>query len=470
MTDNSKPRLALDLDDIERQLKMAQAGPAPKADPLAELARIVGQDDPFGQMLASGPKGARPTRAEPALDDVFEQREAAPQAPAHAAPQGYAPPQGYAAPQGYADPRALQARYEDDYPPRAGDFGRMVDEAAAYDYQPSGPDYGDDFQPLAQPRRSRKGLMLAGAALGAVVIAAGGVMAWKGGAATSDGKPPVIQADASPLKVQPQNPGGLDIPNQNKQIYERGGPDGQTKMVNREEQPVDVRQAARVIAPADAAPQPSTTASAGGLVAPSPTAGLGEPRKVRTVSIRPEPAPTSSAPMAAQPAPVQTPIQAQAPKPAPAAPAQAAPTIASLAGIPDPRTTSTTPQARPPAQPVASPMPAPAPAPAASKAPQRVAALGDVPAAAPVPAEPAAGGFAVQLSVGSSDEDARAVFRKLQQKHNAELGSRQPLIVKADANGRTIYRVRVAAATREDAQALCSRLSASGQQCFVAKN
>ena len=44
----SNQRLVLDLDDIERQLKEAQLPPPPpKNDPLAELARIVGQDDPF---------------------------------------------------------------------------------------------------------------------------------------------------------------------------------------------------------------------------------------------------------------------------------------------------------------------------------------------------------------------------------------------------------------------------------------
>src|SRR3954469_13448366 len=44
----SNQRLAVDLDEIERQLRQSQApGEAPRPDPLAELARIVGQDDPF---------------------------------------------------------------------------------------------------------------------------------------------------------------------------------------------------------------------------------------------------------------------------------------------------------------------------------------------------------------------------------------------------------------------------------------
>ena len=35
------------------------------------------------------------------------------------------------------------------------------------------------------------------------------------------GEPPLIAASNEPIKVAPQNPGGVEIPNQNKQIYER---------------------------------------------------------------------------------------------------------------------------------------------------------------------------------------------------------------------------------------------------------
>src|SRR3954471_17279514 len=44
----SNQRLAVDLDEIERQLRQSQApAEAPRPDPLAELARVVRQDDPF---------------------------------------------------------------------------------------------------------------------------------------------------------------------------------------------------------------------------------------------------------------------------------------------------------------------------------------------------------------------------------------------------------------------------------------
>ena len=42
--------------------------------------------------------------------------------------------------------------------------------------------------------------------------------------------------------------------------------------------------------------------------------------------------------------------------------------------------------------------------------------------------------------------------------------------MKADVNGKTLYRVRVLGMTKDDATALCSRLVAAGGVCFVAKS
>src|SRR3954463_2064267 len=56
----SNQRLAVDLDEIERQLRHSQAPvEAPKPDPLAELARIVGHEDPFRAGGRERPGGAR---------------------------------------------------------------------------------------------------------------------------------------------------------------------------------------------------------------------------------------------------------------------------------------------------------------------------------------------------------------------------------------------------------------------------
>ena len=72
MNEAVKPRFAVDLDEIERQLAQSQpvAPPSQRGDPLAELARIVGQEDPFHTLLGSERGRSRPQdRAN--LDDLF---------------------------------------------------------------------------------------------------------------------------------------------------------------------------------------------------------------------------------------------------------------------------------------------------------------------------------------------------------------------------------------------------------------
>ena len=95
MSDNAKRRLSIDLDEIERQLRQGgpaggPAGgpgqtPAPKSDPLSELARIVGQDDPFGALLdedqARRGRGGRNVQE----SDLYAQPAARASAPAPAA-------------------------------------------------------------------------------------------------------------------------------------------------------------------------------------------------------------------------------------------------------------------------------------------------------------------------------------------------------------------------------------------------
>ena len=60
MTNTARNRFAIDLDEIQRELAKPPAqGSAPKHDPLSELARIVGQDDPFRTILRSAPERSR---------------------------------------------------------------------------------------------------------------------------------------------------------------------------------------------------------------------------------------------------------------------------------------------------------------------------------------------------------------------------------------------------------------------------
>ena len=129
------------------------------------------------------------------------------------------------------------------------------------------------------------------------------------------------------------------------------------------------------------------------------------------------------------------------------------------------------------------------PRPADTK-PAQAAALASVPAAtlapkaeAPIsltPSSPAlAGGytpafvpggkFAVQVAAASTEAGAIAEWNK-HAKFSPELFSAaERLIVQADVNGRTVYRLRVGSfATAADADAFCSAFKARGGQCFRA--
>ena len=494
MSDARHGRFEIDLDEIERQLRRAadpalpvptsldsrpanpppQSGPAPKSDPLAELARIVGQDDPFRGLFRDSPSGqpaSGPTApmAPPPLRPTLDP---------HPSDQGHAPfsremdvvlhgeRAGATSPD--LDPN------EDLFDPVADAYGSLD---GALDH--------DRYEPLPPPR-SRKTLAMAGTLVVTAALGTAGWLAWRdSGAMRASGPPPVIRADNAPLKVAPENPGGMEIPDQNKQIYERGAQDGQTRVVDRQEQPIDVREAARSL-PGGAEPgarsgRPNPVASA-----------LGEPRRVRTVSVRPDGTLTNAPPSAV-------------PEPAPPLPANSLPPPVPVATIPI--TAAGTVATRAPAAPPtpAGPAPAPAPAPTASASTGSPAPISVLPPRRPkfevrseiAPADqtglplsasrPAqrvasaspeedgvatsagAGRFAVQLGVRGSEQEARAAFAQYVSKY-PELSGHAPAIVRAEVAGKTVYRVRVGNLSRDEANTLCTGLKSSGGQCFVAQN
>ncbi|WP_306223934.1 SPOR domain-containing protein [Bosea beijingensis] len=524
MSEPARNRFALDLEDLERQLR--GAGQAPRsgqqADPLAELTRIVGQDDPLKDIFAERRQPPRPAmRQEPSFEvvppqpapavpevsqppaemrgalDEFEAllrrtepRRAEAPAPVPAQParqQDYQPDFDLPEPLPYARPAPIQGAA----PPRDLDEGAQYRQAPAaytpeepaYDYGHAQqgapmPDYSEDDLPDLEPRRSRKGLWAAAAVIAIGLIGVGAAFTLRGGSASKDGQPPVITADAGPVKVEPVNPGGAEIPNQNKQIYERSADasPAQSKVVNNEEQPVDVQQAARSMPPRVVMPGPISSAGNALAAAPStpersilpaepaltpmpPVPGLGEPRKVRTVSIRPDGTPAqnpvvvdSNQPIATGSAPTRS-IANQATNPAPQ---RQVPTVAAAPKVQERATTP--------------------PAATTPVAPTRLASAAPAPAAAPpAPATAAVragtGDFVVQLGAPGSDAEARATFAALQRKYPQQLGGQAPIIRKTElAGGKTVFRLRVGPYSREDATSMCSGLQAAGGQCFIAKN
>lgn len=454
-------RAQVDLDALARDLRQ-EKGQAPQAsgkgDPLAELARIVGQDDPFRALLAArdemravapaAPQQAawnarvepsfapEPAKTTPA--DAFDQYLASVEQDTHREVAGYAPeggPTSTGDEETYADSRALRR---------------------------------------ANPRRR---LASVGAGVAVVALAVTGALTYKGLSNSGHGGVPVVQADSTPLKVAPKVADGVEIPDQNRQIYDpKGKKDGQIKIVNREEQPLDVAEAAR------AAQGPSQPSGAQGGTTPGsgPFEAFGEPRRVRTVAVKPEapPAPPPREQQAADagPAPIPTMVLPSDEPPAPPAP-KSRPVRQTAAAMP--ATTATPVDAQPEAA-VEQPAPKPVAVKPPPKAAQRIAAVAPAGAAAPdttastttdddaVKSGPVSG-FSVQLGVRSSAAEAKAAFHQLQAKY-AQLAGKPELIRQAEVNGKTIYRVRVGPLEKAQAASLCSALQGAGGQCFVAKN
>jgi hypothetical protein len=455
-------RAQIDLEALARDLRHEGAAPRPavKNDPLAELARIVGQDDPFRALLeARNEIGANFVDTAPEEPAEWGRRIE----PRFAAEE----PQRATPADAFDQYLASVERDRQHYAPEANAPIGFVTEEPEEPY--------DDARALrrASPRRR---LVSVGAGIAVVAVAVTGALTYKGMQSTTGGTIPLVQADTTPLKVAPKVADGVEIPDQNRQIYDRNATSkdsGQIKIVNREEQPLDVAEAARAAGGSPAA-QGTTPGN-------SPFDAFGEPRRVRTVAVKPEapPAPPP-APVAAAAEPEVSPVPTMVlpssdPAPAPAPAAKPARPIRSADALATPVMPTPDPVAEAPARPQPKP---PAPV-AAKKAPQRVASLAPdagqaspettQATSAPIDTTSPVGGFSVQLGVRNSASDARAALHQMQAKYS-QLAGKPELIRQAEVNGKTIFRVRVGPLAKDQASSLCSALQGEGGQCFVAKN
>jgi len=258
------------------------------------------------------------------------------------------------------------------------------------------------------------------------------------------GEPPIIKAETGPTKIVPApTDGTAKVPDR------MAAGDGAEKIVPREEAPVDVNADPRqVFPPLNQNTNPPTAAIVPpGAKPPAAPAASGtlagdEPRKIRTLAVKGDPADVAATPApkpAATPRPVPSPPAARA---SPAANANAsanAPLSLSPQGAPS------------------------APADARS----RVASTNPAP-----PAPTAGGSYVVQVSSQRSEADAQASFKALQGKFPSVLGSRAPLIKRADLGDKGVYyRAMVGPfASSEEATQVCGNLKTAGGQCVVQKN
>jgi sporulation related protein len=117
------------------------------------------------------------------------------------------------------------------------------------------------------------------------------------------------------------------------------------------------------------------------------------------------------------------------------------------------------------AAPAQAPAPAPAPAP-----PPHTTALATPPAAAE---RNGAGGsgYYVQVSAQKSEDEAKSSFRGIQARHASLLGGQQLVVRRKDLGSKGVfYGAQVGPLSREAAGKLCEDLKAAGQSCMVQKN
>jgi len=462
---------------------------APNNDPLAELARLIGQSDPFGEYGAAGRPTSRPSADysdwsnQPASSSYGEQGGADARQPARTQRSsgdrfysGRAAPVEQSTRQLSSDPDQNYGRQSDDNAPATGeDFYQSQDEAryaANQDdyqhdaYEQDAAQYGEEeYYEDAPPSRRRFAVMAIAGVCALAVVGTAGAYGYRAlfGSSTANQPPPVIKADAGPTKVVPAA-AGKDAQS-NKLITERINERGQSeKLVSREEQPID-KPAAVVLSQAVQQPAPGN-----GVVG-------SEPKKVRTIAIRPDQQadamPQGMAAVAAAAPPARS--SAQASRAAVAAPAarpsadNAEPESNSAAparGAPPVRQATQAPNVPLSLSPDASP------ARTQERAPPSQTAAVAPPAAAPAPVTSAGSGTFVQVSSQRSEGEAQAAYRSLQAKYPSQLGRRELSIHKVDLGAKgTFYRAMIGPfANANEASELCSSLKAAGGQCLIQRN
>ncbi len=486
---------------------------APESDPLAELARLIGQTDPFANIGRANlplqpprvgardryeapvsyeepvsyedepvaeevpspgpPSWMRAVRQEAPLppaqeDDYVEdyprsvhplQRYAA----AHAAPApDYQQTQAYAHDDQATDPSryddALYGQLENGEPPLEPGYG---DDP--YEYQDG---YGETEE---REQKRRGGLITVAVVLALAVVGTGAAFAYRTFVnSPRSGEPPIIRADTGPTKIMP-SPADTGA----KVLDRMAVGDGAEKIVPREEAPVDVNSAPRVVFPPlnqSGAPMPMATVGAPPAASSNGTMPNNEPRKIRTLAVRgeqPDPSanPVGTAPPAAAKPAAPARVSATLPPPAPRA---AAPSPANANASSANAPLSLSPQGAPPV-----------PAPAAVAEPRtRVAATSPIQVgaqAAPgggTSGASSGGGYLVQVSSQRNEADAQASYKALQGKFPAVLGSHAPLIKRADLGDKGVYyRAMVGPFNSPDeASQFCGNLKSAGGQCVVQRN
>lgn len=488
-----------------------------ETDPLAELARLIGQTDPFA---AQGRPVATPASAQTYQDDDYSpddyqqdyaDQAAAPQPgppswmrranvqpqpapepdypvavnpvhplhrysaqPAAPEPEFHQPQahpdrayqdqayqhQGYHQEQAQDD-QAYEAPYEQPDPARYDDalYGRLESGEQDFQREPAYPDDPYAFQSdypeadLDEPRKSRGGMMTVAAILALAVVGTGAAFAYK----TYIGSP----RSGEPPIIKADNTPTKIVPapsDSSAKVPDRMvSGDGSEKIVPREEAPVDVNAKAAgprvVFPPLNQNANPPPVASVSPSNVPPPNAG-----PVPSNGTMPNSAPRSIKTVAVKGGQTDS-----------AAPQAAATSAAKPAAPPKPVAAPRTPPTSANAS-VNQPLSL-APQAAPAEPPQRMAATN------PTQIAPTSGGggYVVQVSSQQSEDSAHASYRVLQSKYGSVLGSRAPVVKRVDLTDKgkgIVYRAFAGPyGSLEEANQACNNLKSAGlSACFVQRN
>ncbi|MEQ8710407.1 MAG: SPOR domain-containing protein [Rhodospirillales bacterium] len=311
------------------------------------------------------------------------------------------------------------------------DEGIRYDGRRVVDLSPAGEDWEED---APGPRRSGAGKAVLLLLAAVVLVGAGmgaGWLIYSNQAGIGGGGAPLVRAPAEPAKVRPENPGGMEVPDTDKGIYDvvsgNAGEPRTEKLLDAPERP-----------------QLPQTPEAGNQ--------NGQPLDITRPQAAPPAEPVAAPPPSAvaAPAPASDGAEAPAPDPSPVTKVSPAPAPAAAESAPKP-----TPE--PEKKPIQLTK-----APPASAAPEKPA---------PAKAAPSSGSWRIQVGALRDEAAARTEFTRLQRRHPDLLGSLGLSIMKVDIAGKgSFYRMRAGPLADGDAaSALCGQLKAAKVPCLTVR-
>lgn len=261
----------------------------------------------------------------------------------------------------------------------------------------------------------------------------------------TSGGVPVVKADPSPYKIKPENPGGMQVENQDKTVYDRvSKADAPTRVENLLPPPEKPKPPKKVeTKPAEPKPEVKSPLEAKRDELAAMIESLEKKNEAQEKSTAEAKAAFGDAPKPAETKPADA-KQAEVKAPTPLVPNTASP--APAAAEPTPKL-----EFPPPRMPGGEPMP---PAPPAQTAPA-----------------PSGTGVQIQLAAAKTEEAAMAEWNRMKAKHPDLLGALSPTVLRADLGERGVF-FRLRAGSLPDkaaADALCASLTAQGDACLVVK-